>query len=79
MDPRDIVDQLQRISYGDDFATRSGELADRWSEAPDGFDAVEPIVCFMESHPSLTARAHSYTVWVVWRDDPRLVTLLVAS
>ena len=22
MDPRDIVDQLQRISYGDDFATR---------------------------------------------------------
>jgi len=53
MDPRDIVDQLQRISFGDDFATRSGELADRWSDAPDGFDAVEPILCFMESHPSL--------------------------
>jgi hypothetical protein len=52
MDPRDIVDQLQRISYGDEFATRSGELADRWSEAPDGFDAVEPILCLMESHPS---------------------------
>jgi hypothetical protein len=53
MDPRDIVDQLQRISYGDDFATRSGELADRWSDAPDGFDAVEPILCFMDSHSSL--------------------------
>jgi hypothetical protein len=53
MDPQDIVDQLQRISFADDFATRSGELADRWSKAPDGFDAVEPILRFMEGHPSL--------------------------
>jgi hypothetical protein len=51
MDLPDVTNQLERIASSDDFASRSSELTGKWSEASDGFDAVEPILRFMESHP----------------------------
>ena len=53
MTPREIADQLERLASSEDFATRSAELVDRLSSANVGSAAVEPILQFMEEHPSI--------------------------
>lgn len=53
MNPEEVFDRLEDIAALDDFAARSSELADAWSQSEDGFEAVEPILQFMELHPSL--------------------------
>lgn len=53
MNTKEIIDRLDGITASDDFAARSSKLADEWSQAEDGFTAVEPILRFMELHPTL--------------------------
>jgi len=53
MNPKEVFDRLEDIAAMDDFATRSAELVDEWSRLDDCFDAVEPILRFMERHSSL--------------------------
>src|SRR5262249_4038043 len=49
----DILEQLRAAACRDDYPQRISVLAQGWSEQPDGFGAVEPILQFMEEHPSL--------------------------
>jgi hypothetical protein len=53
MTPREIADQLERLMPAEDFATSSAELVGQWSSVNVGSEAVEPILRFMEEHPSV--------------------------
>jgi hypothetical protein len=53
MTVEEIASQLERIAASDDFAARSAELAESWSSAEAGIEVVEPILRFMEEHPSI--------------------------
>lgn len=48
-----IVRELEAVKFDADFDARSSEIVDRWIEAGTGFEAVDPVLRFMESHPSL--------------------------
>jgi hypothetical protein len=52
MTPEEVADQLEHLASAEDFGSRSEELVDRWNSANVGFEAVEPILRFMEEHPS---------------------------
>lgn len=52
MTPKEITDQLERLLHADDFASSSTELVDCWNSADLGVEALEPILRFMEEHPS---------------------------
>jgi hypothetical protein len=51
--PDDVAAQLDSIANTGDFAARSAELVDAWSSAGLGLEAVEPVVRFIEQHPTI--------------------------
>jgi hypothetical protein len=51
MAAREIAEQLERIGSIESFDWHSSELVDRWTSDGVGFEAVEPILQFMEKHP----------------------------
>lgn len=53
MTPQEITSQLERLPSTDDFASLSTDLVDQWESADVGFEAVEPVLRFMEEHPSI--------------------------
>jgi hypothetical protein len=53
MKPNDIQNQLHSIASSANFAELSLELTQKWSNAAESFDAVEPVLQFMEKHPSI--------------------------
>lgn len=53
MNPKDISDSLDRIASSDECASMSSDLVDEWSHLAEAFDAVEPILRFMEGHTAL--------------------------
>ena len=53
MDPSRILPELSAVASEPDFDVRSSDLADEWTAAGAGLDAVEPVLRFMEGHPDL--------------------------
>ena len=53
MDTKNILNQLQGIASSANFSEQASALTQKWSGAPDSFDAVVPILQFMEGNPSL--------------------------
>lgn len=53
MTSEEITNWLQAIADSDDFEYRSRELTDALSAAHGGLETVEPILRFMEAHPSI--------------------------
>jgi len=53
MTPAEIAGQLENITSAEDFATPSSELVDHWNSINVGSEAIEPILLFMEQHPSI--------------------------
>jgi len=55
MTAREITEQLERIGSVDidNFSWHSSELVNRWISDGVGFEAVEPILQFMENHPEV--------------------------
>ena len=53
MTPKEITDQMEHLASAEDFASLSEDLVDRWNSGNVGFEAVEPILRFMEEHPSI--------------------------
>ena len=53
MRAEEISTQLERIAAADDFAAESAGLVESWSSAEAGIEVVEPILRFMEEHPSI--------------------------
>jgi len=53
MTAREIAEQLGRLGSIEDFPWHSSELVDRWISDGVGFEAVEPILQFMENHPGV--------------------------
>jgi hypothetical protein len=49
----DINYLLECIAHTNDFAMRSADLVDQWRSWNIGFEAVEPILKFMEGHPAI--------------------------
>jgi hypothetical protein len=49
----EITEQLERIGTMENFPWHSIELTDRWTSDGVGFEAVEPILKFMENHPEV--------------------------
>jgi hypothetical protein len=52
MTPQEIFDQLEGIAAAEDFVFRTGELTAAWESAGAGFETVEPVLRFMEAHPT---------------------------
>lgn len=52
MKPKQITDKLNSIDP-DDFEYASEELVGDWESDKVGFEAVEPILKFMEEHPDI--------------------------
>jgi hypothetical protein len=50
---KDIAEQLERIASVSDFAVRSAQVVDEWSRRGTGPEAVEPILRFIEEHPTV--------------------------
>jgi hypothetical protein len=46
-------EQLEAIASAEDFSSSAAELTEAWSAADVGFESVEPILRFMEEHPTL--------------------------
>jgi hypothetical protein len=53
MTAKDIKDRLESIAAAEDFQGASAELTEAWSVKGVGAESVEPILRFMEEHPSL--------------------------
>ncbi len=53
MDASSIQRQLQCVSSDLEFDTRASELVARWRESRIGVESVEPVLRFMEEHPTL--------------------------
>lgn len=53
MTSKRISEQLEAIASAEDFASSAAELTEAWSAADVGFESVEPILRFMEKHPTL--------------------------
>ena len=53
MTAEEIANQLRHIASADDFSARSAELRESWLSAGAGVEAIEPILRFMEEHPSI--------------------------
>jgi hypothetical protein len=53
MNPTQILEKLREISSSGDYSMQSAILTQEWSRAPDGLDAVDPILQFMEANPNL--------------------------
>lgn len=54
MNPSEVTAELEGIAdAGDDFEWQSLRLTEKWKSDPNGFEAVEPILRFMEKHPGV--------------------------
>jgi hypothetical protein len=53
MTSEEITNQLLAIADSDEFAYLSGEITEALSAAHGGLETVEPILRFMEAHPSI--------------------------
>jgi hypothetical protein len=53
MNADQIGQQLEQVAKSDDFVYDAYNLTDAWSEAGVGFEAVEPVLRFMEEHPEV--------------------------
>ena len=53
MNPQEITDHLVSIASSDDFPGESAALVDEWSDAPDAFSAIGPVLLFIEQHPEV--------------------------
>src|SRR5215469_979883 len=53
MTPEEISHQLESIADLDDFEWQSNALVEQWESSNVGFEAVEPILRFMEEHSSI--------------------------
>ena len=53
MTPGEINYLLEGIAHTSDFESRSIDLVEDWESANIGFEAIEPILRFMEEHPSI--------------------------
>jgi hypothetical protein len=53
MTPGEIFHQLESITDAEDFAAKSTDVVNYWESSSIGFEAVEPILQFMEKHPSI--------------------------
>ncbi len=53
MNPNDILQKLQSLATSDDFIGEADELTKEWSTQPDSYQAVDPILLFLEEHPDL--------------------------
>jgi hypothetical protein len=53
MTSKDIFEQLEAIASADDFASSTAKLIETWSTADVDVESVEPILRFMEEHPTL--------------------------
>jgi hypothetical protein len=60
MNAADATRQLDEIAdAGDDFEWESRKLTAKWQADPKGFEALEPILRFMEGHPDVLRGARS--------------------
>ncbi len=53
MTTSEVTNQLQGIATSDDFQEKSAELTKSWSDAGAGIEVLEPILRFIEEHPSI--------------------------
>ena len=53
MNAKAVSESLERIASAEDFVAACYTLTEEWEQAPDGFDAVEPILRFIETHPRI--------------------------
>jgi hypothetical protein len=53
MNPEEVTQGLAAIALFDDFVPRSESLTEEWTSTGAGVETIEPILRFMESHPSL--------------------------
>jgi hypothetical protein len=53
MTPGEISEELERLISAEDLAASSAEIVAQWSSANVGIEATEPILRFMEEHPSI--------------------------
>jgi len=53
MTSKRISEQLRAIASAEDFATSTAGLTETWRAADVGVESVEPILRFMEEHPTL--------------------------
>jgi hypothetical protein len=53
MTAREIAEQLEGLGSIANFSWHSSELVNRWISDRVGFEAVEPILQFMENHPDV--------------------------
>ena len=81
MRAKEIAEQVEALAEcGDDFVTRAYELTDAWAAAGADLEAVEPILRFMENHPSIDFGSPGPLVHFVERfHGPAYVDALVAS
>ncbi len=53
MNPEEVTQGLAAIALLDDFLPQSESLIEEWTSTGAGAETIEPILRFMESHPSL--------------------------
>jgi hypothetical protein len=53
VNPSVILDQLSKAAASDSFEDQLGDIADSWTNQPNAFEAIDPILQFMEAHPEL--------------------------
>jgi hypothetical protein len=53
MENKEIIDQLENIASKQDFAASSAELVALWASSGAGIEILDPILQFMEEHPSI--------------------------
>jgi hypothetical protein len=54
MNASDVARQLEEIAdAGDDFEWRSRQLREKWKNEPNSYEALEPMLRFMENHPDV--------------------------
>jgi hypothetical protein len=53
MTSKELSEQLEAISSTDDVVRSTAELTEAWSAGGVGIESIEPILRFIEDHPSL--------------------------
>jgi hypothetical protein len=82
MKAAEVTEELEQLAGGDDddIVPRARELTERWTLAGVGIEAAEPVLRFMESHPSIDFGSPGPLVHFVERlDRPAYVQCLIAS
>jgi hypothetical protein len=63
MTAKEITEQLERLGSVENFPWHSSELVHRWISDGVGFEAVEPILQFIENHPDVDVGTPGKLVW----------------